>query len=197
MVCVWRAVKLDAGTNVVDAEGQFPGQTVGDKVVWQVNPDVARNVRIDAGAVVAGHSTSALFGSDNFFEGGEVGSVDKPADYGKPAKPTLIQGAQDRDIAATYRHGHFAYRLPLENGRYMVRLSFVSPCDAGTDAVFDVSANGETKLSALDVQQAAGASCTLLQREFEVSIVSGLLNLAFVPVKGDARVSAIEVIRND
>ena len=193
-ICVWKAVRLDAGRNVIAAEGRFKGAHVADSVTWTLDARAARGFRIDAGALVAATSLTGRFGSDAFFDGGEPGSVDKPADYGKPATPTPIAGTADRDIAATYRHGKFAYRLPVANGRYTVRLTFVEPGAAGGERVFDVKANGGAVLSDLDIATLAGSARVALQRSFDIDVRDGKLDLVFEPKRGDAIVSAIEVL---
>jgi beta-galactosidase len=193
-ICVWKAVHLDAGRNGIVAEGRFAGGKVADRVNWTLEADAARGFRIDAGALVAATGTAGRFGSDDFFEGGEAGSADKPADYGKPAKPTPIAGTGDRDIAATYRQGKFAYHVPVPNGRYTVRLTFVEPSAATGERVFDVTVNDVPVLTGLDIAKEGGGALVGLQRSFDVDVHGGKLDLAFQPRRGDAIVSAIEVL---
>lgn len=192
-VCVWDGVRLDAGRNAITATGHFPSGETGDAVAWSLDAGSAHAFRIDAGALVAATSAAGRFGSDDFFEGGKALSVDKPADYGKPAVPTPIAGTADRDLVATMRQGAFTYRLPVEAGRYTVQLTFVEPSARPGERVFEVSANGRMVLSALDIAEAAGAPLTAVQRRFAVDVTGGSLDLVFRPVKGDAVVSAIEV----
>lgn len=190
-VCVWKAVKLDAGKNDVVAEGRFVTGKVADRVAWTLAADAARSVRIDAGALVAAASETGRFGSDNFFDGGEAGSADKPANYGKPQVPTPIKGTAIRDAAATFRQGSFAYRVPLANGRYAVKLTFVEPEAAG-QRMFDVTANGAAALSGFDPAATDGA-LTAVVRTFEATVRDEVLDLTFRPTRGKAIVSAIEI----
>ena len=71
-MCVLRDVQLAAGANTVTASAQFSGKPVVHTVQWNVT-DAARGVRIDVGNLV-GHRAAdgQLFGSDNFFTGGET-----------------------------------------------------------------------------------------------------------------------------
>ncbi len=193
-ICVWKAVRLHSGRNVVVAKGRFAGARVTDRLTWTLNADAARGFRIDAGALVAATSTTGRFGSDIFFDGGEASSVDKPADYGRPAQPTSIAGTVDRGIAATYRQGKFAYHVPVSDGRYTVRLTFVEPSAAAGERVFDVTANGAVTLTDLDIAKEAGGALVRLQRSFDIDVRGGKLDLGFQPKRGEAIVSAIEVL---
>ncbi|MEY4376727.1 MAG: hypothetical protein RJB26_1277, partial [Pseudomonadota bacterium] len=191
-VCLWQEVRLSAGDNTVVARAVFSRQTVVDTVSWVIAPETDKAMRIDAGALVAGKSSSGVFGSDHFFSGGMSASLDRPANYGRPASPAEIVNTKERDIAATYRWGKFSYDLPLGNGRFKVRLLFVEPTLSAGERIFNVSANGVPVLSALDVAAEAGGSLNALERVFEVDVSNGRLQLDFQPSKGAAIVSAIE-----
>jgi len=193
-VCVWHNVRLAAGANDVTARGRFGSKVVADKISWKLAPEQLRSVRIDAGALMAASSKNGRFGSDNFFDGGEAGTVIKPADYGKPAVPAKIVNTVDADLIATYRRGKFAYSVPVANGRYDIHLSFVEPSASAGERMFDVTANGKVALRNFDIAGEAGGSMAMVVRTFEVDVVDGQLRLGFVPSKGDAIVSAIEVV---
>ncbi|WP_040597526.1 glycoside hydrolase family 2 TIM barrel-domain containing protein [Sphingomonas elodea] len=192
-VCVWEKVALAPGSNVVVARGRFASGPVEDKVAWDLAADAARAVRIDAGALVAA-AASTRFGSDSFFEGGLAGTLNKPADYGKPAVQTPIGNTGDPAVVATFREGSFGYRVPLRPGRYRVRLTFVEPALAQGGRVFDVVANGQPIVQALDVAGAAGGAAIAVQREAVVAVAGDTLDLRFVPKVGKAIVSAVEIL---
>ena len=194
-VCVWERVRLATGENDVVARGRFKRGPVEDRVTWRLDPAVARTIRIDSGALVAAKSDEGLYGSDNFFEGGEATMMGKASDFGRPAQPVHIAGTSDSAVAATYRHGDFGYHVPLNDGRYLVTLTFVEPSAGDGERLFDVSANGATVLSAIDVANAAGARLTAVRRSFAVEVRQGQLDLRFKPLKGEAIVSAIEIAR--
>lgn len=194
-VCLWKAVRLTAGTNTITARGRFADRQVADKVVWKLDPITARAFRIDAGAIVTGNSQDRRFGSDNFFSGGEIASLDRPANYGRPAVPAVIRNTRERDVAATFRIGNFSYKVPVANGRFRVNLTFVEPSNKAGQRVFDVVVNGSTVLSDLDVAKEAGAPEAALERSFEVSVTGGELEIAFRPKVGKAIVSAIQIER--
>lgn len=190
--CVWDAVRLAPGANTIVARGLDGAGPVADTVEWRLGPDAARAVRIDSGALVAGKAPGLTFGSDTFFSGGTSGTVDRPADYGKPAEPTEIAGASARAIAATYREGRLAYHVPLARGRYRVVLTFVEPGARPGARRFDVRANGKRVIKALDL--AAGAPpLSAVVRSVAVEVKGEALDLEFVPIQGQAIVSSIEI----
>src|SRR5690606_9482823 len=61
--------------------------------------------------------------------------------------------------------------------------------------ILDVSAEGALIVDDLDIVQTAGANTKLVQR-FAVTVTDGVLNLDFVPVKQNPKVSAIEVVED-
>lgn len=195
MTCVWEAVKLELGENLLVAAGRFPGGDQQDRIVWRVAPEAAQAIRIDSGALMAAPAQAVRFGSDAFFEGGKAGTVNKPADYGKAKETKVVVGAAHTEVAATYRAGDFRYRIPLDNGRYTVTLTFVEPGAKAGERRFDVFANGQRKLERLDVAAAAGAPLTALVRSFPAHVSAGALDLEFRGRTGEAIVSSVEVSR--
>ncbi|EIZ78647.1 glycoside hydrolase family protein [Novosphingobium sp. Rr 2-17] len=190
-ICVWQAVALDRGTNAVEARGQFPQGETKDAVNWTVSADAWANWRIDAGTILA-PAASVRFGSDAFFTGGHSGTLEKAADYGKPAVPARIEGTPNIAVAATYREGTFSYHVPLRNGRYTVALTFVEPSQAPGQRVFDVTANGKLLVKQIDIAAIAGTA-RAVRRTATVLVSEGKLDLSFKPSKGEAIVSAIEI----
>jgi beta-galactosidase len=195
MTCVWPKVMLAAGANRIVARGLFPAGAQEDAVEWRVAPDVMRAIRIDSGALVAAEIAAKPYGSDDFFDGGKVGDVNAYSGYGaRPAKKTIV-GTVEGAVVETYREGRFAYKVPLANGRYTVDLTFVEP-SLGTGArQFDVTANGKKVVAGLDVAAAAGGALKAVVRRVAVQVQNGTLVLAFVPIRGEAIVSAIEIVR--
>jgi beta-galactosidase len=106
-----------------------------------------------------------------------------------------VNGTSDTALISSYREGDFTYRLPVQDGTYQVTLSFIEPAAAAGERQFDVIANGDKKLRALDVAASAGAPMTLVKRDFTVKVKGGSLSLHFAPIKGQAIVSAVEVVR--
>lgn len=190
--CVWSGVRLDEGSNALVARGTHSGGTVEDGANWTLAPETARRFVIDAGALVAARSEGRVLGSDNWFEGGQTGSLDKPADFGKPSVPTAIAGTTDRGALATYRSGTFSYRVPVRDGRYKVTLWFAT--DAAQKAgTFDVKSGRKALLRKF--RPAIPASGAVAEaRAFKLR-AKGELALDFVSGTTDARVSMIEIER--
>lgn len=191
-VCVWPAVRLEPGENILVARARFEGQPVEDRIVWRRPTDANAPIRIDAGSLV-GAGKTVKFGSDAFFEGGQALSANTPADYGRPEVRAAITGTEEIDAASSYRQGRFTYAIPLTPGRYSVRLTFVEPKLAAGERRFDVVANGARVLPDLDVAAQAGAPLKALTKTFEASAADQGLTLAFNPTKGEAIVSTIEI----
>lgn len=194
-VCVWRNVRLDVGNNILTARADAAGVDVQDQVEWRLSADIAQNIRIDSGALVAAKSADGTYGSDNFFEGGEAGSIVEPADFGKPAKPVTIAGTRDSAVVATYREGDFHYKIPMENGRYHVGLTFVEPAAAGTERSFSVLANGRKAIGHLDLRKVSQGTKVAVEHRFDATVTDGMLDLHFQPIVGKAIVSAIRITR--
>ncbi|MBO9581875.1 MAG: DUF4982 domain-containing protein [Sphingobium sp.] len=193
-ICVWPAVRLQTGANRIVARGTFGKSRVEDVVQWTLANEVAANIRIDSGALMAAPSESGRFGSDNFFEGGTAGTVNAPANYGRPAEVKQIAGSRDAALLATYREGTFSYRVPARPGSYTLRLSFVEPSESVGARVFDVLVNGERRLAGIDIASAGGAPLTLVQRTIPVQVGADGLLIDFRPTRGKAIVSAVELL---
>ncbi len=195
MICAWSNVALAAGANRVVARGVFPTGAVDDAIEWRVAPEAARSIRIDSGALVAPEIAGKRYGSDAFFDGGSFGDINAYSGYGPRPEKKVVAGTPEGAVAETYREGRFGYRVPLANGRYTVELSFVEPSLAAGARQFDVVANGKRAIAALDIAAVAGAPLTRVTRRIVVGVTDGMLDLKFVPIKGDAIVSGIEITR--
>ncbi len=195
MICAWSNVALAAGANRVVARGLFPTGAVDDAIEWRVAPEAARSIRIDSGALVAPEIAGKRYGSDAFFDGGSFGDINAYSGYGPRPEKKVVAGTPEGAVAETYREGRFGYRVPLANGRYTVELSFVEPALAAGARQFDVVANGKRAVAALDIAAVAGAPLTRVTRWIVVGVTDGMLDLKFVPIKGDAIVSGIEITR--
>lgn len=194
-ICVWEAVRLQPGANRVVATGQFRTGPMRDAITWTLAGESAAAYRIDSGALIAAKSSQARFGSDAFFVGGQAATTDTPGGRGRKPVLAAISGSPDRDLVATFREGDFHYRLPIEPGRYSVRLTFIAPQDSTSGQTFTVLADGVEKLTRLDPLVEAGKPLQSMTRTFEVNAGGPRLDLHFKPEGGPARVSAIEVVR--
>ena len=160
---------------------------------WSLDGDA---INIAAGQLATGFisSAGARFGSDNFFIGGAGDWLVEKGTRGV-TDPTPVRGTDDVHLFANYRRGAFSYYLPLADGTYEVTLGFLEPDreKAPGHRVFDVVANGETKLAAFDVLQEAETYRTATTRTFTVAVAGGRLKLDFVPRRSEAVVSNIMI----
>jgi beta-galactosidase len=195
MTCVWPKVMLASGANRIVARALFAGGAQEDVVEWRVAPDVIRAIRIDSGGLVAPDIPGKRYGSDDFFVGGKFGDVNAYSGYGARPEKKTVAGTGEGAVVETYREGRFSYKVPLPNGRYTVDLTFVEPSLAAGARKFDVTANGKRVIAGLDVASAAGGALKAIVRRIAVQVTNGTLGMAFVPVKGDAIVSSIEITR--
>jgi len=192
-VCVWKDVRLASGTNTVLARGDFASGPVEDRITWHLGEKQHNAFRIDSGALIAADA-AVKFGSDNFFVDGTAGSTDQRGGRGRQPKKAQITGTDMRDVVASFRQGAFSYRIPAAKGRYRVTLTFIEPDQAVGERIFDVSANGQSVLPAYDIHAHAGGLLTAVSESFDVASDGDMLTIAFTPVKGQALVSAIEVV---
>jgi beta-galactosidase len=184
-------VHLDAGSNAVKATAIIGGATLTDALEWRYSgkPSI---VRIKAGDI-AGFTTSAglRFGSDMYFEGGTAKGISLSDTR---AKDLAVAAAEPR-LYDSYRVGDFSYHLPLLDGRYKVTLHFVEPVASTVgERVFDVRANGTTIVRHLDIFAAVGGLRKGYTRSFPITVKSGLLSLDFHATKGQAVLSACEIV---
>ncbi|RVU04524.1 DUF4982 domain-containing protein [Novosphingobium umbonatum] len=185
-ICVWPAVALDAGENKLVAKGG----DLTDAIVWNLAPERKQHFAIDSGALVAARSKDRLLGSDTWFEGGEVASLDRPADFGRAPQPARIDGTPDRDAVATYRQGSFAYHIPAAAGRYKVTLWFAAG-EGVPKGAFDVAVNGKPRLKGFE-PKAPATGIGAVAQSFTVTS-RGMIDLAFAAGSAPARVSLIEI----
>ena len=198
--CDFKNIELKPGENEVVALGTHKKKQVRDAARWRLDTDNARNLYLLAGQATTGFMSSDghRYGSDNFFEGG-TGTLLMGAPYGVQyyARATNVPDARDAALWEAVRYGKFSYRLPLANGDYEVALGFLEPdrkVKLG-DRVFDVRANGTTRIANLDIMAVAEGSSKAIRRSFDVTVTNGVLQLDFLPIVGDAVLSNI-VIRS-
>ncbi|HEX8713530.1 MAG TPA: malectin domain-containing carbohydrate-binding protein, partial [Terracidiphilus sp.] len=108
----------------------------------------------------------------------------------------------------TERWGNFSYAVPVAPGKYSLALYFAvrhgdwnepSPGAVGerppTAHVFNVFCNGRALLTEFDLPKEAGATDVVIRRFTGLEPnAQGKLLLSFVPVRGYATVTGIEVL---
>lgn len=188
--CVWRNVQLASGRNAVSAQGMFAGKPIGDTIEWELPADALHRLAIDTGTILAAQGHGSPTGSDHYFEGGTSRTIDRPADYGKPAQPTPISGSPARDALATFREGDFSYRIPMPQGSYKVRLWFTLPAGVN-EKQFDVAIGGKTVLRKI-ARNTASDGAVAVSHESTIRS-NGTIELKFQSKQDKAVVSLIEI----
>ena len=199
--CVFTGVALRPGVNLLAAYGTHGARGTSDTAEWNLEQDNADNVYLAAGQIVTGlmSSDGHRHGSDNYFEGGQGTPLELDATFGTRFNTAVrnVEDARDRALRAALRHGAFRYAIPLEDGNYRVTLGMLEPDQNAQrgSRVFDVTADGVTRIARLDILAEAGAHSTAIWRSFEARVSGGTLLLEFKPVAGEAVVSTIRIER--
>jgi beta-galactosidase len=190
-ICLWTAVHLTPGSNMLLAKADFGGTTVSDALRWNYVGTPAI-VRIKAGDITGYAAQNGnRYGSDMYFDSGEGKGLNPPD---TPVKERVTVAGADGSLYDSFREGDFSYHIPVPAGSYEVTLKFVEPsATAAGQRVFDVMANGKTALKGFDVFAAAGDKLKAVDRTFEVEASHGAIDIRFQPIRGAAIVSALSV----
>ena len=156
-----------------------------------------RPVRVLARQTPYYSNDSHWWSPDSYFAGGQFATYTAP-----------VSGTDDPELFETERWGNFSYAVPVAPGKYSVALYFAVRHGAwnqpvmGTlqvrpavEHVFSVFCNGKVLLNDFDLPREAGATDVVVRRfsGLEPS-AQGKLLLSFVPVRGYATVTGIEVL---
>jgi beta-galactosidase len=191
-ICLWRNVVLAKGDNELVVTASLKGKALRDSAVWR-RADGAGTYRVLAGQLGVTQTSAGLYGSDNFFTGGEGKLLNEPVRR-NPPPPKVVQGAADQQMYLTYRSGRFSYELLLPDGEYELTLRFVEPVDkqAAGQRIFNVLVQGSVALADLDIAAQAG-SMRALERKVPLRVSGGKARIEFVPKTGDAILSSFSI----
>jgi hypothetical protein len=156
-----------------------------------------RPVRLLARQTPYYSNDSHWWSPDNYFDGGQMASYSEP-----------VSGTDDPELYETERWGNFSYAIPVGSGSYTVTLHFAArhrgwnqPLESGVqDAahvahIFNVFCNGKAILENFDLAKEAQDSDVVVRKATGLQPnAQGKLVLNFVPVKGYASVTGIEVV---
>ncbi len=193
-ICLWRNIHLSQGDNRLVVEAMSDGKPLRDTVTWH-RSDGPDTWRILAGQLTVTQTSAGLYGSDQFFTGGQAADLN-PRGRGPAPPPKLIAGASDQALYAGYRSGSFSYELVLPNGDYLVTLRFAEPVteQVAGKRVFDVLAQRKVLLNDLDIVAESGNALTAVERALPVNVADGRLRLDFVPSAGEAILASFSVV---
>lgn len=155
-----------------------------------------RPVRILARETPYYSNDSHWWSPDTGFQGGQLASYSQP-----------VTGTDDPDLFASERWGNFSYAIPVSPGKYTVVLWFAArrrtgqsapppvQNEAGAGRIFNVFCNGRAILENFDLAFEARHADVVVRRipGMEPN-AQGKLLLSFVPVKGYASLTGIEVL---
>lgn len=191
-ICLWRNVVLAKGDNELVVSASVDGKAVRDRALWR-RADGPGTYRVLAGQLGVTQTTAGLYGSDNFFSGGEGQLLNPPVRGNQPA-PKVVAGAADQALYLAYRTGRFSYALPLPDGEYNLTMRFVEPVEnqAAGKRVFDVRVQGSVALADLDLANLAG-SLKAVERSVPLRVSGGKALIEFVPKAGAAILSSFSI----
>jgi hypothetical protein len=152
-------------------------------------------VRIACGATAAYTDHAGdVWAADTDFDGGMT-NTNSPLITISNTMDGALYNAQRYGAGAGGAVVSFAYAIPVPNGSYTVTLKFAETYRNATgQRVFDVSINGEKKLTAFDIIKAAGGANIANDQSFDVDVTGGALNVQFDPAGGDGpKINAIQI----
>lgn len=104
-----------------------------------------------------------------------------------------IAGTTEQQLYNTERFGTFAYAIPLANSTYVVKLHFAEIFwSTPGKRVFNVDIEGQRVLSNYDILSEVPWR-TAIQKQYNVTVSDGMLNLNFISVVDKAKLTAIEI----
>jgi hypothetical protein len=92
--------------------------------------------------------------------------------------------------------GPLTYSFPVPNGTYLITLKFaelILPLPGFRK--FNVLVNGTQMLSNFDIVAAAGGPLRAVDRNLTVTVTGGTIRITIVPIFGNAKISAIEILQ--
>ncbi|MBO1335305.1 S8 family serine peptidase [Streptomyces sp. VRA16 Mangrove soil] len=149
----------------------------------------ALNAGSGSGTVTdAAHDT---WGPDRAYTEGAYGYVGQSS---AQSTRKTVAGTDEQALFSTARQGALEYRFDdVPDGVYQVDLDFAELGGTNTgQRVFDVMAEGTTRIDNLDIAKEAG-TFTALTKTFTVTVTDGQLNLRLVAQTGKTLVNAVRV----
>lgn len=150
----------------------------------------------DTAAVAVNVGAAAKASAINAGGGGADGySADQYFSGGKTAKTAAaIDGTTNDALYQSERYGDFSYAVPVANGEHQLTLKLAEfYWNAAGKRVFDVTAEGKLIVNDLDIFSAAGGKNKAYDLTVPVTVTDGTLNLNFITVKDNAKISAIHI----
>jgi PKD repeat protein len=159
-------------------------------VVSILLPADADSWRVNAGGAGFTDNSGYAWSADRAYSAGGWGYVG-----GSTFSTTdSIANTTNDPLYRSERYGNFSYRFDVPDGVYDVILHFAEIYFTGVgQRLFDVRIEGMLALDNYDVYAVSGHDAATSERFAEVEVGDGQLNLDFITVKGNAKVSAIHI----
>ncbi len=151
--------------------------------------------RVNTGSTTAfTDSSSVVWAADRVFAIGSWGYTNT----GSTAKSSTkaVNNTTDDTLYRKWRDNPTEYKFTVPNGTYDVKLRWAEMETTSTGKrVMKVTLESTIVESALDVRAKAGAAYTAYDKTYQVTIMDGVLNIAFAKVSGsfNPMIAAIEV----
>jgi hypothetical protein len=144
------------------------------------------SIRVNAGGPAYTDSQGNLWAADNGFTAG--GSYSTNATISNTTSPTLYQTEHYSN------NGLLEYTTTVPNGQYSVVLKFAEIYfTAAGQRVFNIIINGTTVATNFDPFAAAGGENIAVDNTYPVTVTGGAIDIRFVAVVQNPKVSAIEI----
>ena len=173
----------------------FRVKTVFDGEASAYSEVVSATTEAEATAVVYAINAG---GSAYTATDGVVFSADQLVSGGKTYTSSAgILGTDDDPVYQSERYGNFSYELPIANGTYQVSLLVAEIYfDAPNKRVFDVSIEGQSQVSNLDIFAETGKNAAYAITK-TVAVTDGGLTIAFSATVNNAKLSGLLVRGGD
>ena len=193
------------GTTATSQAVDYHDITMGNNLFYQAGPgyDNASGWGSFNGAnLFAGLTQSSTQPSSFYINAGGGALTDSCTGVAWQADQYLSGGGTNTNtglstclgVYTTERYGTFSYNIPATNGCKYVILKFAEIVYKTVGArVFNVSINGTTVISNLDIFKEVGFAKPL-DLSFPVCVSNNNINIQFIPVVQTAKVSAIEIL---
>ena len=154
--------------------------------------------------VVSGSGIYINAGGPSQTTGGSTWEADQHFSGGETyLKSRNIANTEDDVLYHTERYGNFQYSIPVTNGSYTVNLLFAEIFYVGSKfeigkRIFNVDIEGLPVLTNFDInaENAPSTKATAVIKSFSVSVSDGMLDIDFISVVDNAKISAISVLSN-
>jgi hypothetical protein len=170
----------DYATGIIDVDNVKAGPTSGSGSTPPA-PD-GDLIAVNAGGSQYTAADGTVYQGDSGFSGGNFYST-----------TAAITGTTDDRLYQSERYGNFSYKIPVDDGDYLVTLKFAEIYWTKVgQRVFNVSIEGKAVLNNLDLVAKVGPKAAY-DVTFPITVTDGLLSIGFKSVVNNAKVSAIEI----